>query len=182
MGTGEFETFLTENKTKGEQQNMKRNTTRDLTVGALIAALFVALTALSSTLGLAIGPFELRLSEALCVLPALTPAAIPALFVGCVLSNLLCGGILLDVIFGSLATLAGAVGTFLLRKRPILSLVPPIVANTVVVPPLLYFAYGFREVALPLLFFSIFVGELLSAGVLGYFVRKCLSPLWKTIK
>lgn len=150
-------------------------TVKNLSVSAIIAALFAALTVFSSLFGLAIGPIELRLSEALCFLPVLTPAAIPGLFIGCILANLLSGAIVLDIIFGSLATLIGALGTYLLRKRPILCLLPPILANTVVVPPLLYFAYGFRSAALPFLFLSIFLGEVLSAGVMGYFVKKSIG-------
>ncbi len=154
---------------------MKRKTVKNLSIASLIGALFAATTLISSFFGLAIGPFELRLSEALCFLPVLTPAAIPGLFVGCILANLLCGAVALDVIFGSLATLLGAVGTYLLRKRPILSFLPPILANTLIVPPLLYFVYGFRDAALPFLFFSIFVGEVLSAGVLGFLVKKSVG-------
>ena len=121
-------------------------------------------------------PIQLRLGEALCILPVLTPAAVPALFVGCILANLLGGAIPLDVIFGSMATLLGAVGTYALRNRPILCLLPPIAANTAIVPLLLYFAYGFRDTALPLLFLSVFVGEALSAGVLGFILRKSIAP------
>lgn len=154
---------------------MKSPSLRSLTLGALIAALYAALTLVSASLGLAIGPFELRFSEALCILPVFFPVAVPALTVGCFLANLLCGGILVDMIFGTLATLLGALGTYFLRKKKFLPLLPPIVANTLVVPPVLYFAYGFRESGIWLLFFSIFVGEALSAGVLGYFVKKALE-------
>ena len=151
---------------------MKSKTAKTLTLSAIIAALFAALTLVSSAFGLAIGPIEIRFSEAICFLPVLTPAAIPGLFIGCLLANLLCGAVFLDIIFGSLATLIGAIGTYLLRKRPILCLVPPILANTLIVPPLLYYVYGFTDLALPFLFLSIFLGEVLSAGVMGYFVKK----------
>jgi len=161
---------------------MKKSKTRSLASSAIIAALYVALNFLSAGLNLAFGPIQLRFSEALCILPAFTPAAVPGLFVGCLLANLLGGAIPLDVIFGSLATLLGAVGTYLLRNRPLLSLLPPIVANTAIVPFLLYFAYGFRDVALPFLFLSIFLGELVSAGVLGYGLRKCLTPFKSHLK
>lgn len=161
---------------------MKKMTPRHLTLGALIAALYAALTLLSNALGLAIGPFELRFSEALCILPVFTPMAIPGLFCGCILANLLCGALVWDVIFGSLATLVGAVGTYLLRKRPVLSLLPPIAANTLAVPILLYYAYGFQSTALPFLFLSIFVGEVLSAGVMGYLLKKSLTPFREHLK
>ncbi|MBR5295083.1 MAG: QueT transporter family protein [Clostridia bacterium] len=155
---------------------MKNKKLMHLTLSAVIAALFAALTLLSSALGLAIGPFELRFSEALCILPVFTPAAIPGLFLGCILGNLLSGAVFLDVIFGSLATLIGALGTYFWRNKKILPYLPPILANTAIVPPLLYFVYGFRSSALPFLFFSIFVGEVISAGLFGAVLRKSLTP------
>ena len=161
---------------------MKHKKALSLTKAALIAALYVALTVLSASLGIAFGPIQLRFAEALCILPVFTSAAIPGLFVGCILANLLGGAIYPDVVFGSLATLIGAVGTYALRNRPFLSLVPPIAANTAVVPLLLYFAYGFRDTALPLLFLSIFFGELLSAGGMGFVLKKCLDPFRNQLK
>ena len=155
---------------------MKKQKTLYLTKAAIIAALYVATTLLSASLNLAFGPLQLRLGEALCILPVFTPAAIPGLFIGCILANLLGGAIPLDVVFGSVATLLGALGTYVLRNRPLLSLIPPVAANTAIVPFLLYYAYGFRDTALPLLFLSIFAGEALSAGLLGYGLRKCLTP------
>ncbi len=161
---------------------MKSQKTHFIAKAALIAALYVALTLLSASLNLAYGPIQLRLGEALCILPVFTPAAVPALFIGCILANMLGGSIPLDVVFGSVATLLGAVGTYALRKRPFLSLLPPIAANTAIVPLLLYFAYGFRDTALPLLFLSVFVGEVLSAGVMGFGLRKCLTPFSRIFK
>jgi uncharacterized membrane protein len=154
---------------------MKARSLRSLTLGALIAALYVALTLVSASLGLAIGPFELRFSEALCILPVFFPAAVPGLTVGCLLANLLCGGILVDMIFGTLATFLGALGTYFLRGKKFWPFLPPILMNTLIVPPVLYFAYGFQESGIWFLFFSIFVGEVLSAGVLGFFVKKALE-------
>ena len=113
---------------------------------AIIAALYVVLTYIASWLGLANGVIQIRFSEALTILPALTPAAIPGLFLGCLLSNILTGCIIWDVIFGSLATLLGAIGTYLLRKvlikgKPFLAPLPPILANTLIVPFVLSYAY-----------------------------------------
>lgn len=161
---------------------MKTNKSIFLAKAAMIAALYVALTYLSASMNLAFGPIQLRFSEALCILPVFTPAAIPGLFIGCILGNLLSGAIPPDVIFGSLATLMGAVGTYLLRNRPFLSLLPPIGANTLIVPILLYFAYGFRDTALPILFCTVFLGEFLSAGVMGFGLRKCLTPFREFLK
>jgi len=141
--------------------------TRFLTRGALIAALYVALTMLSQAVGLASGVIQLRLGEALTVLPAFTSAAIPGLAVGCLLANLLCGCLPLDILFGTVATLLGAVGTYLLRKKSaLLAPVPPIAANTLIIPFILQYVYRFPG-SLPYHFLTIFVGELLSCGVLG---------------
>lgn len=84
---------------------------------AMIAALYVVLTYITNLLGLASGTIQVRFSEALCILPVFTPAAIPGLFIGCLISNLITGGIIWDIIFGSIATLLGALGTYFLRKR-----------------------------------------------------------------
>ena len=102
--------------------------------GAIIAALYVVLTMLANALGLANYPVQLRFSEALTVLPLFTGAAIPGLFVGCLISNILSGAVIWDVIFGSLATLIGAIGTYLLRRYKLLPLLPPIISNTLIVP------------------------------------------------
>ena len=88
-----------------------------LTHAAMIAALYVVLTFISNAFGLASGAIQVRLSEALIILPVFTPAAIPGLYIGCLLSNLLCGGCLLDILLGSLATLIGALGARAMRKH-----------------------------------------------------------------
>ena len=68
---------------------MKSTRIRFLSTAAVIGALYTVLTLFSATFGLAIGPFEFRLSEALTILPVFTPAAVPGLFVGCLVANLL---------------------------------------------------------------------------------------------
>ena len=92
-----------------------------LTQAAVIAAIYVVLTIFISAFNLASGAIQVRISEALTILPFFTPAAIPGLAIGCLLSNLLTGAAVYDVVFGSLATLLGAVGTYLLRKHKFLS-------------------------------------------------------------
>jgi len=145
---------------------MKKKT-HFLTQAALIAALYVVLTLLAAMLGLASGTIQIRLSEALTVLPALTPAAIPGLFVGCILGNLLSGGLPWDVVFGSLATLLGAAGTYLLRKKSQwLYPIPPILANTLIVPAVLIRVYGIED-AYWFLALTVGIGEGIAAGVLG---------------
>ena len=142
---------------------------------AIIAALYVVLTYLASMLGLSSGAIQIRFSEALTILPYFTPAAVPGLFIGCMLSNILAGAVIWDVIFGSLATLIGAVFTWLLRKRgKWLAPIPPIVSNIIIVPLVLIYAYGVPD-GLPFLMLTVGIGEVISCGVLGMILLKCLE-------
>lgn len=146
---------------------MKKNSVRLLTRAALIAALYVVLTWLANLLGLASGAIQVRLSEALTILPLFFPEAVPGLFVGCLLANLLTGAVFWDVLFGSLATLLGALGTLAVpRDKPYLAPIPPILANMVIVPLVLRYAYQ-APGALPYLMATVGIGEVLSCGVLG---------------
>ena len=140
----------------------------------MIAALYVVLTMLFAPISFK--EVQVRISEALTILPLFTPAAIPGLFVGCLISNILGGCILWDIIFGSIATLLGAIGGYMLRRNKWLVPVPAIVANTIIVPLVLRFGYG---VNLPfiLLVLSIAAGEFLSCFVLGELLAKVLSPI-----
>ncbi len=151
---------------------MVNNKVKYLTQAAVIGALYVALTLLFAPISY--GEVQVRISEALTVLPFFTPAAIPGLFVGCILANLIGGSILVDVIFGSLATLLGAIGTYAIRKYRVLVPVPPIVSNTIIIPLVLRFGYG---VNLPvyLLGISIFAGEVVSCYVLGMILLLALN-------
>lgn len=149
---------------------MKKNKKiRFLTDAAIIAALYVVLTYLTSLLGLASGAIQCRLSEALCILPVFTPAAIPGLFVGCIISNIVTGSSLLDVIFGSIATLLGAYVTYLISKKELSAFfysLPTVFSNTLIVPLVLKFAYGFEG---SLLFFvaTVGAGEIISCTIFG---------------
>ena len=89
-------------------KNQKSNHTLLLVQAAMIAALYVVLTYIANAMGLASSAIQIRFSEALTILPYFTPAAIPGLFVGCFLSNILTGCAIPDIIFGSIATLIGA--------------------------------------------------------------------------
>lgn len=147
---------------------MKTNTQNQVMLlvhAAMIAALYVVLTFLANSLGLASSAIQIRFSEALTVLPYFTPAAIPGLFAGCLLSNILTGCALPDIIFGSLATLIGAVFTRKIRKYKWLAPVPPILTNAVIVPFVLLYAYGIRPLWLS--FVTVTIGEMISCGVLG---------------
>ena len=159
-----------------KQQGMK-NKARILfvTQAALIAALYTVLTVFVGAFGLANGAIQFRISEALCVLPFFTPAAIPGLAIGCFLSNLFMGCIWQDVIFGTLATLIGAYGAHLLRRIPWLVPLPTVLANTLIVPPVL--AYGYHaEQGLPFLMLTVGIGEVLSAYVCGLVLFFTIKP------
>ena len=120
---------------------MKNKSTLFLVQAALIAAVYVVLTLVFAPFSY--GEIQVRISEALTILPFFTPAAIPGLFVGCILANLLGGAIPLDIAFGSIATLIGAVFTYKLRNsNKWLAPVPPIVANAVLVPFVLRYGYS----------------------------------------
>lgn len=160
---------------------MKKKNVYLITSGALIASFYVLLTLLARVFGLDSGIIQLRLSEVLTILPVFTPAAIPGLFVGCIISNLLCGAIFWDIIFGSLATLIGAIGTYLLRRHRALSPIPPILANTVIIPFVLAFAYGY-EGTIPFFMLTVGVGEVLSCGVLGIIFMRAVEKIEHKIK
>ena len=141
-----------------------------ITHAAIIAALYVLLTLIANALGLANFAIQVRFSEALTILPLFTPAAIPGLYVGCLLSNIMTGCIAWDILFGPIATLLGALGTYALRrKNPILGTLPPIAANTLIVPFVLAYAYKF-EGSIPYFMLTVGIGEIISCGVLGYLV------------
>lgn len=134
-----------------------------IVTGALIAALYAGLTYLSNIFGLAYGPIQLRFSEVLTILPVFTPASIPGLTVGCFIANI--GSFnMLDMIFGSFATLLAAVVTYYLRNikikgLPILSMLCPVIANAVIIG--LEIAWFFMPEA------SLIYGFLISAFEVG---------------
>ena len=143
------------------------------TQAAMIAAIYVVLTVVFAPFSF--GSVQVRSAEALTILPAFTPAAVPGLFVGCLIGNILGGAMLPDIIFGTLATLIGAVFTYILRNQnKFLAPLPPIVANTVIIPYVLRFAYG-EAIPIPLLMLSIGIGEVISCGVLGMILYFALN-------
>ncbi len=145
---------------------MKNKNVQMMTQAAMLAALYVVLTMIANAFGLASNAIQIRLSEVLTILPYFTPAAVPGVTVGCLISNLLTGGALPDILFGTLATLTGAVGTYALRKKSRwLAPVPPIVANAVVIPRVLYYAYGITPVWFSVV--TVTIGEVICCGVMG---------------
>ena len=153
----------------------QHDTILKITQGAMIAALYVVLTWIANALGLANGAIQVRFSEALCILPIFTPAAIPGLFVGCLLANILNGCVIWDIIFGSIATLIGAFGTYFLRKTKFVFTLPPVIANAVIVPFVLRYAYGVGD-AHWYLVATVAAGEIISVCILGLILK---LGLWK---
>ena len=149
---------------------------KNLTLSATIAALYVILTGIAKLCGLDSGVIQVRFSEALCILPCFTPAAVPGLFIGCLLSNILSGGVIWDVIFGSLATLIGAIGTRILRKNRYLAVIPPILANTIIIPFVLPYAYGIPG-SIPYFMLTVGLGEIISCGILGILLYSSVKKI-----
>lgn len=145
-----------------------------LTQAAMIAALYVVLTLLANTFGLASGVIQIRLSEMLTILPYFTPAAIPGVFLGCLLANLLTGGCLLDILGGSFASLIGVCFAYLLRSWKWLVPLPTIIANTAIVPLVLIYGYGAADMWWYLAL-TVGAGELLSCGIFGMFLLFALQ-------
>ena len=150
-----------------------------MTQAAMIAAIYVVLTVIFAPFSF--GEVQVRIAEALTILPVFTPAAVPGLFVGCLIGNILGGAALPDIIFGSLATLIGAVFTWKLRNaKPFFAPIPPIVSNTIIVPFVLRYAYGIL-LPIPLMMLTVGIGEILSCGVLGLVLYYALDRYKDTI-
>ncbi len=161
---------------------MKKNNTftvQFIAQAAMIAAIYVVLTLVFAPFSY--GEVQVRLSEALTILPMFTPAAIPGLFIGCLLSNILGGCIVPDIVFGSTATLIGAFGTYLFfgpkakyHANKLLAPLPPIIANALIVPFILKYGYQV-PFSIPFLMLSVGIGEIISCGILGTVIRLALE-------
>lgn len=153
---------------------MKNKKVKFIVDAAVIAALYVVLTYLAAAFNLSSGVIQVRFSEALTILPVFTPAAIPGLFVGCILANALTGAVVIDVICGSIATLIGAVGAWLIGKYVMnrlkyayfLAPLPTIIANAAIVPFVLRYAYGMQD-TMWYMVLTVGLGEIISAGMFG---------------
>lgn len=126
-------------KTAGREEGQGRSSfsARGLTLAALVAALYAALTVLFAPISF--GAVQFRVSEALTLLPLLSPFAAPGLFAGCLVSNLIMGAPWQDVIFGSLATLLAALATRQLRRLPWLAALMPVALNGLIVGAVLWY-------------------------------------------
>lgn len=150
------------NTTMNHMMNDRHVTT--MVQAALIAAVYAILTLIFAPISY--GPVQFRISEALTILPYFTSAAIPGVTVGCLISNILIGSPLPDIVFGTLATLIGAVFSRMLKKYKYLVCVPPVLSNSLIIPWVLKFAYGAEDMV-PFMMLTVGIGEVLAVGVLG---------------
>ena len=135
-----------------------------ITHAAVIAAIYTVLVIIFAPISF--GPVQVRIAEALTVLPYFTPAAIPGVTIGCFLSAALTAADPLDMIFGSLATLIAALTSYGLRRHKFLVTIPPIVSNALIIPWVLRYAYNVPD-AIPFMMLTVGLGEVLSVGILG---------------
>ena len=161
--------------------NPRRNRTLYLCQAALIASLYVLLTFLAQMLGMGSGVIQVRFSEALCLLPIVLPSAIPGVTLGCFLANFLTHAAPLDVIVGPIATLIGALGTYLLRKNRWLAALPPVLSNALIIPFVLAYGYGMEE-TIPFMMLTVGIGEILSIYVLGMVLFYAAEPFLKKLR
>ncbi|WFR57329.1 QueT transporter family protein [Anaerocolumna sp. AGMB13025] len=135
-----------------------------ITQAALIAAIYVVLVIIFKPISFTY--IQVRIAEALTILPYFTPAGIPGVTIGCLLANVVSGSDMLDIIFGTLATLVGAIGSYVLRKHKFLIPLPPILANSIVVPWILRYAYAV-PLSIPFMMLTVGIGEVISCGIIG---------------
>lgn len=147
-----------------------------LVQAAMIAAVYVVLTAAAAGFDLASGAVQVRFSEALTILPFFTPAAVPGLAVGCFAANLVTGSSIFDIVFGTLATLIGAVGTRILRKHRFLCTLPPVVSNALIIPFVLTYAYHIPG-GVPFQMLTVGAGEIICCVIFGSLLLAALLPL-----
>ncbi|MCR5344028.1 MAG: QueT transporter family protein [Butyrivibrio sp.] len=151
-----------------------------MTQAALIAAIYVVLTMMVAQVNLASGAIQFRISEALCVLPYFTPAAVPGVIIGCLLSNILIGSALPDIIFGTLATAIGAYFSYKLRNNRILVTLPPVISNMIIIPFVLTYAYKIPG-GIPFQMLTVGAGEVIACVVLGSILIAALMPVRRYI-
>lgn len=149
-----------------------------LTRAAVIAAIYVVLVFVFQSTSF--GPIQFRVAEALTILPYFTSAAIPGVSIGCLLSNILFGSSLLDIVFGSAATLFAAYLSYQLKENKFLVPIPPILINSIVIPWIIKATAttASLEVSpIPIMMLSVGVGQLVSAGILGMILLFALEKV-----
>lgn len=155
--------------------NTKDNKTFYIAQAAVIAAIYTVLTMIAAGFDLASGAIQVRFSEALTILPFFTPAAVPGLTLGCLISNIVTGCALPDIIFGTLATFIGAIGSYALRRNRFLCSVPPVVSNALIIPFVLSYAYHIPG-GIPYFMLTVGAGEVISCMLLGQILLSALLP------
>jgi len=159
---------------------MERSPAKKLAFAAIVAALYAVLSYFSGIFGLAYGPIQCRVSEALCVLPFLFPETIWGLFVGCILSNLLSAYGVIDVVFGSLATLVAAVWTSRVKRRWLAPL-PPVICNAVIVGAVIAYSEAGSADSFAALWvyngLTVGLGEAIACYVLGMILLTALPKI-----
>lgn len=152
-------------QTKMNQLNKNVN---HVVYAAVIAALYVVLTL--SFAPISFGAIQFRVSEALCILPIFTFSAVPGIGIGCLIANFVAGAPMPDVVFGTMASLIGAFGTYYLRNRRNLAWLPPVISNAIIIPFVLKYAYNLND-AIWFLVLTIAIGEVFAVGILGNVLR-----------
>ena len=155
--------------------NTKDNKTIYIAQAAVIAAIYTVLTMIAAGFDLASGAIQVRFSEALTILPFFTSAAVPGLTLGCLIRNIVTGCALPDIIFGTLATFIGAVGSYALRRNRFLCSVPPVVSNALIIPFVLSYAYHIPG-GIPYFMLTVGAGEVISCMLLGQLLLSALLP------
>ena len=150
-------------------------TTRHIAQAAIIAAAYAALTLALAPISYSV--MQVRISEALCVLTLFTPAAVPGLTIGCLIANLLGPNGVWDVVFGTLATVIGVVGIYLLRnKNFFIAMLPNIISNGVVIGLCCRFLWG-ETIPLILCMLLVAAGEAISCYIPGFILYKALGKV-----
>ena len=159
---------------------MQNPVTRRTVRGAAIAALYAALTILLAPISY--GAIQIRLSEAMTLLPILMPEAVTGVTLGCLLANLLGGSMLPDIVFGTLATFLAALATRRLRDRLIPAAMMPVLSNGLIVGAVVHYCYA-PEMALPLCMLSVAAGEAVACLIFGPLllrvIRRVPEKYWK---
>ena len=154
-----------------EMKETKKLTTKKVVIAAMIAAIYAVLTIVLAPISY--GPIQVRLSEALTVLPALTPMGIPGLFVGCIVANIISPYGLVDLVLGSLATLIAAIASYKLKDHPWLVPLPPVISNGLIIGSMLHFSYGVPNLQACMGWVAL--GEFLACYVIGMPLLKLLG-------
>ena len=150
---------------------------KGLALNAIYMSLYILLTILLQPFSY--GPVQVRVSESLCILPLFDKLSIISISLGCMIANFYNGNII-DVIFGTLATLIGLIFTYKLRKKNFfVATSPTLISNAVIIPFVLKYGYGMHEVVVYTEFFIILLGEAISVYLLGYLIKPLIEKNYK---